>query len=114
MEALCRTRRPLDPDEILARARKTYTNVGMATVYRTLDMLDKLCLCTRVQIGNKAYILTCDEPNLHVHLVCSKCRNVSELADDESLIMLQRRMAASGFVAKARAIELVGLCERCQ
>ena len=114
IEALSRARRSLDPEELCERARKTHADVGLATVYRTLDMLQELGLCSRVQIGGKAYALTCGESRLHYHLVCRKCHGIVEMEADDALDSLQRRLDSVGFKSQANAIELVGVCDKCQ
>ena len=113
IEALCRARRSLDPEAIFERARKIHPEVGLATVYRTLDMLQALGHCSRVQIGGKGYALTCGETKLHVHLVCSKCMGITELEADDAMAGIQRQLESAGFKSQGHAIELVGLCEKC-
>lgn len=114
VEVLARAKRSLSPEEICARARKRHAEVGLATVYRTLDMLEALGLLTRVQIGSKGYALACGEHKLHFHLVCRKCHVVTELNADEPLARLQHELEATGFQSQGGAIELLGLCERCR
>ena len=114
IEALSRARRSLDPEELCQRARTTHAEVGLATVYRTLDMLQELGLCSRVQIGGKGYALTCSESRLHYHLVCRKCHGIVEMEADAELDALQRRLDSVGFKSQANAIELLGVCEKCR
>ena len=114
IEALCRARRSLDPEALCTRARNLHSAVGLATVYRTLDMLQALGHCSRVQIGGKGYALTCGQSKLHVHLVCSHCMGITELEADDAMATLKRKLASSGFKSQANAIELIGLCAKCQ
>jgi Fe2+ or Zn2+ uptake regulation protein len=114
IEALCRARRSLDPETLCIRARNLHSAVGLATVYRTLDMLQALGHCSRVQIGSKGYALTCGQSKMHVHLVCSHCMGVIELEADDAMASLKRKLDSAGFKAQANAVELVGLCAKCQ
>lgn len=113
IEVVTRARRSLSPEEVLARARRIDPEVGLATVYRTLDMLQSLGQLRRVRIGKKGYALTCTEPKLHFHLVCEKCRTVTELESDRSTRVLASRLQATGFKSQTNAIEIVGLCSKC-
>jgi Fur family ferric uptake transcriptional regulator len=113
IEVVTRARRSLSPEEVLSRARKIDPDVGLATVYRTLDMLQSLGQLRRVRIGKKGYALNCTESKLHFHLVCEKCRAVTELATDRSTHALANRLQATGFKSQANAIEIVGLCAKC-
>ena len=114
IEVLARAKRSLSPEEIFDRACKAHTDVGLATVYRTLDMLQAMGLLSRVQIGSKGYALTCAEHKLHFHLVCRKCHGVTELEADAPLAQLQQEFDNSGFQSQGGAIEMLGICQRCR
>ena len=114
IEAVSRARRMLSTDEILLRARRIHPAVGLATVYRCIDMLERIGYFQRVQIGNKTYVVACHHTKLHYHLVCRKCHAVTEVDVDQTADGLQRRMAEAGFRAQAGAVEVIGLCETCQ
>jgi Fe2+ or Zn2+ uptake regulation protein len=111
IEVVVCARRSLSPAEVLARARKRDPRIGLATVYRTLDVLRQTGLLDRVRIGNQGYALMCAERGLHFHLVCERCRAVTELRAARSLVYRLRR---SGFVSRQNAIEIIGVCARCQ
>ncbi|BCX03062.1 MAG: transcriptional repressor [Candidatus Roseilinea sp.] len=114
IEVVMRARRSLSPEEILARARKIDPGVGLATVYRTLDMLHAEGHLERVRIGNKGYALTCTEKALHFHLICERCRTVTELQSDHFSRALMAQLRAAGFASRKHAIEILGLCAKCQ
>ena len=114
VEVLARAKRSLSPEEICERARKVHAEVGLATVYRTLDMLQALGLLSRVQIGSKGYALTCADHRLHFHLVCRKCHSVTELGAEGPMAQLQHELDESGFQSQGGAIEMLGLCQRCR
>lgn len=114
IEVVSRARRTLSPEEVLERARKIRPDVGLATVYRTLDVLQEQGHLRRVRIGKKGYALNCTATALHLHLVCEKCHTVTELEADRSTHALVSRLQAAGFQAQANAIEILGLCEKCK
>src|ERR671926_1672028 len=49
--------------------------VGRATVYRTLDLLERHGMLTRVHVGGCHGFTLCDEGHHH-HLLCSACSRV--------------------------------------
>ncbi|MFC1466255.1 MAG: Fur family transcriptional regulator [Candidatus Brachytrichaceae bacterium NZ_4S206] len=114
IEVVMRARRSLSPEEILERARKIDPSVGLATVYRTLDVLHAEGHLERVRIGNKGYTLACAEKELHFHLVCERCRTVAELQSEQFSRALLAQLRAAGFESRKHAIEIIGLCARCQ
>lgn len=114
IEVVMRARRSLSPEEILQRARKIDPSVGLATVYRTLDVLHAEGHLERVRIGNKGYTLTCTEKALHFHLICERCRTVTELPSEPFADALSAQLYAAGFRLRKNAIEIVGMCAKCQ
>jgi Fur family ferric uptake transcriptional regulator len=113
IEVVLRARRSLSPDEVLARARKIDPGVGLATVYRTLDVLRQQGHLGRVRIGNKGYALVCAKKGLHFHLVCERCRAVIELQPDQFSKALVAQLRDIGFASRQNAIEIIGLCAKC-
>jgi Fur family ferric uptake transcriptional regulator len=113
IETMARSRRSLSTDEILARARKLCPGVGLATVYRSLDMLEAVGAVQRVQIGGKRYATHCHDASLHYHLVCSRCHGVTEAAVGRSAASLRSAMSLNGFRPQPGAIEVVGVCREC-
>jgi len=111
IEVIACARRSLSPAEVLNRARKRDPRIGLATVYRTLEMLQREGFLDRVGIGNQGYVLMCTEQGLHFHLVCERCRTVTELRASRSLV---HRLRRSGFISHRSAIEIVGICACCQ
>src|SRR5919206_2365834 len=49
--------------------------IGRATVYRALELLERLGILTRVHLGS-CHAFTVCEDNHHHHLVCSSCNAV--------------------------------------
>lgn len=114
IDVMARARRSLTPHEVLSRASKLYPGVGLATVYRTLDMLQDIGCVQRIRIGGKGYAVACDVPDLHYHLVCQKCHAVTELASGHFSDDLRRRVLQAGFRLQSGAVEVIGLCPHCQ
>ena len=111
IEVIACARRSLSPAEVLDRARKRDPRIGLATVYRTLEMLQREGFLNRVGIGNQGYVLMCMEQGLHFHLVCERCHAVTELRASRSLV---HRLRRSGFISHQNAVEIVGICARCR
>jgi Fe2+ or Zn2+ uptake regulation protein len=114
IDVIARARRSLTPHEVLVRACKLQPGVGLATVYRTLDMLQHIGFVQRVRINGKGYAVACDVPELHYHLVCQKCHQVTELASGRYGGELRRGVQQAGFRIQSGAIEVMGLCPACQ
>jgi Fur family transcriptional regulator, ferric uptake regulator len=87
--------------------------VGRATVYRTLDLLERHGMLTRVHVeGCHGYTL-CDEGHHH-HLLCTACNRVVPV--DATGVEAEIRQLAERlkFRLDTHTLEFSGLCESCQ
>jgi Fur family transcriptional regulator, ferric uptake regulator len=87
--------------------------VGRATVYRTLDLLARHGMLTRVHVdGCHGYTL-CDEGHHH-HLLCSACNSVISIDATGVEAEIRRLAEQLKFRVDTHTLEFAGLCEACQ
>ena len=87
--------------------------VGRATVYRTLDLLERYRMLMRVHVdGCHGYTL-CDEGHHH-HLLCSACNTVVPVDATGVEAEILRLAAKLKFRVDTHTLEFAGLCEACQ
>jgi Fur family ferric uptake transcriptional regulator len=105
----------LSAQEIAEGLRESGTRVGLASVYRALDLLHEMALVQRVDLGDGGARFEPIHPGgeHHHHAVCDRCGRVTAFEDDRlegDLERLGRRLKHS-----IRAHELVihGACRRC-
>ena len=92
-------------EEIRARCPE----VGLVTIYRTLDLLSGIGVVRRLDLGDgPRYELAEDH---HHHLICESCGDVSEF--DECPLDL-RLLQDKGFEVNSHSLELYGRCEVCR
>jgi Fur family ferric uptake transcriptional regulator len=97
--------------ELFQRARRSSPRLGLATTYRTLDLLRRTgSLHALSGDGRPAYVRC--SPEHHHHLVCLSCGSVedTELCATPSQRALSRR---HGFRAESHELEIYGTCKRC-
>jgi Fur family ferric uptake transcriptional regulator len=102
-------------ESILERVRRKNPGVGMATVYRTMRLLEEAGLAHARDFGSGAtlYEVALGRPH-HDHLVCEKCGLIVEFVS-EKIEQLQDEVAGQhGFELRHHRHELFGLCERCR
>jgi Fur family transcriptional regulator, ferric uptake regulator len=89
-------------------------SVGRATVYRTLEQLERFHLVHRVEIGGDAAgYERLDAEEHHHHLVCEDCGRLAPFASDaleEAIEAVGRR---SDFSIAAHDVVLRGTCRSC-
>lgn len=97
--------------ELHERARKLEPKLGLATTYRTVELLRASGgVHPLLGEGRHAYI-SC-RPEHHHHLVCTSCGGVEEtdLCSAPSEEELRRR---HGFRAAGHELDIYGTCRRC-
>lgn len=97
--------------DVYDRARKTFPALGLATVYRTLDLLRGAGLVRALAGAEGAVYVRC-HPGHHHHLVCVSCGSVeeTELCGAPAPSVLKRR---HGFRAETHELDVYGTCARC-
>lgn len=110
----------LTAEEIYDYVKKKYPEIGLATVYRTiqllseLDVIDKLNLgdgYVRYEIGTKDQEDACHH---HHHLICLDCGNIYAFQDDLLETLEERIRETLGFEVVDHEVKLYGHCKKCR
>ena len=115
VEALAKQSCCLSAREIADELRGTGTKVGLASVYRALDLLHEMTLVQRVDLGDGGLRY---EPILpggehHHHAVCDSCGNVTAFEDDRLEADLERLAKRLSHSIEAHELVIHGACGRC-
>jgi Fur family ferric uptake transcriptional regulator len=105
------------PETIGARLREDAgpdgTPPDTSTVYRTLELLERLGLVWHTHLGKGAPIYHAAE-HPHLHVVCASCGEVTS-ADPALLADAAERLAAElGFTVDVGHVALSGTCRACR
>ncbi len=89
-------------------------NVGIATIYRTLSLLEDAGLAESISFGKDGKKYEIGLKKHHDHLVCTACGTIIEFTDD----VIETRQDAIAeqhhFQMTDHTMKIVGLCEACQ
>jgi len=99
----------LDAAEIHRIAKRRRPQIGLATVYRTVNLLRELGVVRASELGegHRHYEVQRED---HLHLVCSDCGRIIDIPAPAAL----RRVAlAEGFRVERIRLDLIGRCEAC-
>jgi len=102
-------------EDLYARVRVLSSAVDRSTVYRTLELLEKLHLVASFDPGDgqrRYELLTLHRPHHHLH--CSGCSKLVTLDAQELQPLLDRLAQAHGFRAQIEHWVIPGLCQECQ
>ncbi len=100
--------------EVYARARRACPDLGLTTVYRTLEILAELGVIRRVHLDDGCEGFAPASAEHGHHLICSKCDTTIEFEDCDMSAMLRRVEARTGFTIEKHWLELVGHCPKCR
>ncbi len=114
MEIVASTKRPLTPQEIYRDTLKLTDPPGIASVYRTLDMLDVLGLIQQVhQPGGCHGIWPAQEGHKH-YLICKDCGHMCVIEGSEQMgAYISTIEDQTGYRVDEHWLQLFGLCEGC-
>ena len=104
------------PEDIYNLIKGSYPDVklGIATVYRTLTLLEEGNIVTSISFGvhGKKYEFGLGEH--HDHLVCMECGAIEEFLDDTIEKQQELIAQAHNFKMTGHIMKITGICEACQ
>lgn len=107
----------LTAEEVYLKARNAAPDLGMATVYRTLDLFERLGVVRRLDAGQgvaRYEFHSESEGHYHHHLICLECGCILEF-DRDLLERVERAVEReSGFQVLDHSLLLFGLCPDCR
>lgn len=115
LDAIALSHDHLTPADIHDRVRHEHPGIGLVTIYRTLDILDKLGLICEVHSGGncRSYLLRRPQEHHH-HLICSDCGTVADFIDCGLSELEQKVSRETGFEIEGHLLEFAGRCQNCQ
>ncbi len=101
-------------EEIFAQVQKVNAYISLATVYRTLELLQEFDLITPTNLGDSQTCFALKEHCCHHHLVCLQCGNIEEFSDDLFDLVRSRLEDEHGFQVRTDHMSLFGVCKACR
>ncbi|QFF98655.1 transcriptional repressor [Psychrobacillus glaciei] len=107
----------LSAEDVFLLVREISPDIGLATVYRTLELLNELNVVDKIQFGDgvSRYDLRQEgAAHFHHHLVCIECGAVDEIQEDlleDVEAIVERKW---NFIIKDHRLTFHGICYRCQ
>ena len=109
----------LTAEEIFDLARRNYPEIGLATIYRTLQVLVELNVVDKISFddGFARYELIEEldsERHHHHHAICIECNTVISREEDLLEALEQELMENLGFAVTDHEVKLYGYCKECR
>lgn len=90
-------------------------NVGLTTVYRTLQSLADIGAVDVLTVtGGETLYRQCHDEGHHHHLVCTNCGRTVEIDGGPVETWAQEIAAKNGFALSSHEAEIFGLCADCK
>jgi len=107
----------LNAEEVHELVKENYPeqNIGIATIYRTLNFLEEVELISSISFGKdgKKYESK-NKDEHHDHLICTSCGKIVEFLDEEIEKRQEDIAIKNGFLIKDHTMQLYGICNNCQ
>lgn len=89
-------------------------NTGIATVYRTLSLLEESDMVTSLSFGAHGKKYELGAKHHHDHFICTICGSITEFVD-EQIEERQHKIADDlGFEMQDHSMQIYGICKNCQ
>lgn len=107
----------LSADEIYRRTKEECPDIGLATVYRALDIFESLGIIHKLQFGEEGsrYEFNPEfEKHYHHHLICLSCGGIFEFNEDLLDDIEEAISERTGFQVVDHSLRVYGYCRNCR
>ncbi len=116
LETLYKSDEHLTPEALhqLIKEKFPELKTGIATIYRTLSLLEDSDMVTSLSFGSQGKKYELGAKEHHDHMICTKCGTITEFVD-EAIEERQHRIAEEfGFEMQDHSMQIYGICKNCK
>jgi Fur family ferric uptake transcriptional regulator len=106
----------LSAEDVFMLVKDKAPEIGLATVYRTLELLSEMHIVEKMNFGDGVarYDLRNDSSHHHHHhLICMQCGTVDEIMEDWLTPLEERLENEYSFKVLDHRLDFHGICRRC-
>lgn len=105
----------LTAEDIYLEVKKREPSIGLATIYRTLELLVSLEVLRRSSFddGKYRYEFCEDDGHYHHHFICLGCGGIDEVGEDD-LQGLENSLEKRGYHVLDHSLKIYGYCPHCR
>lgn len=108
----------LTSEEIYTEVKKACPDIGLATVYRTLQLFEGLNIISKIDFGDGVYRYelntSSDDKHQHHHLICTECGSIFEVKFDLLDSLEERIEKKYDFKIEDHNVKFFGICVKCK
>jgi len=116
LESLYNAQEHLTPEALHRLIQEKYPDlkIGIATVYRTLSLLEDSEIVTSLSFGTQGKKYELGAKEHHDHMICTECGMITEFIDEEIEKRQEKIAQEFGFLMKDHSMQIYGICKECQ
>lgn len=112
-EALCNTYEHPNAEMLFAQLQPKYPMMSLATVYKTLDILEKIERIKVLNTGEDSFRYDADISDHH-HVQCKICGRVDDVYEGVDNTTIKRLEGKTGYTIEDQQMYLFGICPKCK
>ncbi len=105
------------PEEVFLQVKELVPAISLATVYKNIHLFLASGIFREVSPHHGSLRVEVNT-TLHHHMVCTMCRSIQDISEAELLDYSgchpARQTLPNGFLAQRLAVDVLGICARCQ
>jgi len=101
------------PEEVYARVKKKVPAISLATVYKNIHLFVESGIFRKMSMHHGSVRVEMNSEEHH-HMVCSRCKAITDIGEKELGLAPKRRKLPDGFLVERYAVDVIGLCAKCQ
>ena len=101
------------PEEVYARVKKKVPAISLATVYKNIHLFVESGVFSKVSMHHGSLRVEMND-ELHHHMVCSKCKAITDIGEKELGLVSKKDKLPGGFLVERYAVDVIGICAKCQ
>jgi len=113
-EAIEKLEGHITAEDIFTEVQQVNPYINLATIYRTLELLQDLNLMTQTHLGRERTFFALKDHCSHHHLVCEICGSIEEFHDDVLEPVRKSLEEKYGFQAHTDHLSVFGVCQGCR
>jgi len=115
LNVFLKTERHLSVEDLYNIAKRKDPNIGQATVFRTLKLLQEADIAKEVDLGDgKVRYEHKYGHEHHDHLICIRCGRFVEAVDPKIEKLQDNLCKRHGFLPQRHKMEIFGICSKCK
>lgn len=112
-EVLANTKEHPNAEMIFNSLQATYPTMSLATVYKTIDILNEIGLVQILNAGEDSFRYDADMSN-HAHVRCVECGRVDDVFDLDAAKVTRDIEAGTRYRLTGQQFYFYGVCPECQ